>query len=106
MEKVILMTIRETAIAKLQHLPEPLLKQVNDFIDFLTHRQQHSTVISDSQCELTEAWAQWFETVDRLEVIEPISPSSLLSLLTTLQDITDNFPDIKEGVIPLDDITL
>jgi antitoxin VapB len=39
-------------------------------------------------------------------IIEPIPSSSLLSLLTTLQDITDNFPDIDEGLLPLDDITL
>ncbi|MBL1175379.1 antitoxin [Pantanalinema sp. GBBB05] len=39
-------------------------------------------------------------------IIEPISRSSLLSLLTTLQDITDNFPDTDEGLLPLDDITL
>ena len=39
-------------------------------------------------------------------IIEPIPPSSLLSLLTTLQDITDNFPDIDEGLLPLDNITL
>jgi antitoxin VapB len=25
-------------------------------------------------------------------------------LLTTLPDITDNFPDIDEGLLPLDDI--
>ena len=39
-------------------------------------------------------------------IIEPIPPNSLLSLLTKLQDITDNFPDIHEGLLPLDDITL
>ncbi|NJL84470.1 MAG: AbrB/MazE/SpoVT family DNA-binding domain-containing protein [Chloroflexaceae bacterium] len=39
-------------------------------------------------------------------IIEPIPSSSLLSLLTTLQDITDNFPNIDEGLLPLDDITL
>jgi antitoxin VapB len=39
-------------------------------------------------------------------IIEPIPSSSLLSLLTTLQDITDNFPDLDEGLLPLDDITL
>ena len=38
-------------------------------------------------------------------IIEPIPSSSLLSLLTTLQDITDDFPDIDEGLLPLDDIT-
>ncbi|KKD39630.1 MAG: AbrB/MazE/SpoVT family DNA-binding domain-containing protein [Limnoraphis robusta] len=39
-------------------------------------------------------------------IIEPIPPRSLLSLLTTLQDITDNFPDMDEGLLPLDDVTL
>jgi len=39
-------------------------------------------------------------------IIEPIPRSSLLSLLITLQDITDNFPDLDEGLPPLDDITL
>ncbi|MCC5654089.1 DUF2281 domain-containing protein [Nostoc sp. XA013] len=31
------MTIRETAIAKLQQLSEPLLQEVTDFIDFVIH---------------------------------------------------------------------
>lgn len=39
-------------------------------------------------------------------IIEPIPPGSLLSLLTTLQDITDNFPDMDEGLLSLNDITL
>lgn len=39
-------------------------------------------------------------------IIEPIPPSSLLSLLTTLQDISDNFPDVDEGLLLLEDITL
>ena len=39
-------------------------------------------------------------------IIEPLPPSSLLSLLTTLPDITDNFPDVNEGLLPFDDITL
>jgi antitoxin VapB len=39
-------------------------------------------------------------------IIEPIPSSSLLSLLTMLPEITDNFPDIDEGLLPLDDIIL
>jgi antitoxin VapB len=39
-------------------------------------------------------------------IIEPISPGSLLSLLKTLPDITDQFPDIDEELLPLDDIML
>ena len=64
------MKIRETAIAKLQQLPEPLLQQVSDFIDLLQERQRHTTAIDTPQGELSEAWAQWFESVDRLEAEE------------------------------------
>lgn len=39
-------------------------------------------------------------------IIEPIRPRSLLALLSTLQDVTDDFGDIDEGLLPLDDIIL
>lgn len=67
------MTIRETAIAKLQQLPEPLLQQVSDFIDFLMDKQQHGTAIEPQQGERAEAWARWFESVEQLE-IKPTEP--------------------------------
>ena len=40
---------------------------------------------------------------DRL-IIEPIASTSLLDLLSTLPDIADEFPDIDEALLPLDDI--
>jgi hypothetical protein len=36
-------------------------------------------------------------------IITPIHQTSLLSLLTALEAITENFPDIDEGLLPLDD---
>jgi antitoxin VapB len=39
-------------------------------------------------------------------IIEPIRPGSLLSLLTTLEEITEDFPNVDEQLLPLDDITL
>ncbi len=39
-------------------------------------------------------------------IIEPIPSGSLLSLLSTLSDITDDFPDTDEGLLPLDEIKL
>lgn len=42
---------------------------------------------------------------DRL-IVEPILRRSLLSLLATLEAITENFPDMDEGLLPLDDIIL
>ena len=56
--EVILMTIREAAIAKLQQLPEPLLQEVSDFIDFITHKHQPKTANLESEVNLSEAWAQ------------------------------------------------
>ena len=40
---------------------------------------------------------------DRL-IIEPICSTSLLDMLNTLPDIADNFPDIDEALLPLDDM--
>jgi hypothetical protein len=34
------MAIRETTIAKLQQLAEPLLQEITDFIDFVIHKHQ------------------------------------------------------------------
>jgi len=37
------MTIRETAIAKIQQLPESLVQEISDFIDFITRNHQAKT---------------------------------------------------------------
>jgi len=36
------MSVRELTILKIQNLPETLLKEVNDFIDFIFLRQERS----------------------------------------------------------------
>jgi hypothetical protein len=55
------MTMRDTIITKLHNLPEPLLQQVNDFIDFVSLKNQNQTVDSSSQEHISEAWKQWFK---------------------------------------------
>lgn len=43
---------------------------------------------------------------DRL-IIEPVAPTShLLEVLSSLEPIKDEFPDIDEGLQPLDDVSL
>lgn len=37
-------------------------------------------------------------------IIEPYKKKSLLDLLPTLEDIDEEFPDIDQGLLPLDDI--
>lgn len=74
------MTIRDTTIAKLQQLPEPLLQEVSNFIDFVTHKHQAQTV--DSQQEETlKVWSNWFEAVDRLDASSPEPASNYQQLL-------------------------
>ncbi|MEH2444263.1 MAG: hypothetical protein V7K18_00310 [Nostoc sp.] len=75
------MTIRETAIVKLQPLSEPLLQKVTDFIDFVIHK--HQVKIAESQPDemLVGKWLQWFEAVDCLDVSPPEPVSNYQQLL-------------------------
>ena len=50
------MTIRETAIAKLQQLPESLVQEISDFIDFITRNHQAKTVSPSLEGDRSEAW--------------------------------------------------
>jgi hypothetical protein len=63
------MTSRETAIAKIQHLPESLLPEINAFIDFITQNHQPKTGNYSLASDRAEAWAQWFEATDGLELL-------------------------------------
>ncbi len=49
-------TIRETAIAKIQQLPESLVQEVSDFIDFITRNHQAKTVNYSLAGDRFEAW--------------------------------------------------
>jgi tRNA splicing ligase len=50
------MTILETTITKLQQLPEPLLQEVNDFIDLMIDRHQSHPLHQAK--EVTQIWQQ------------------------------------------------
>ena len=52
------MTMYERTVAKIQQLPEPLLQEVSDFIDFLLVKQDQT------QWEL---WTHFRETLDVAE---------------------------------------
>ncbi|MBW4691795.1 MAG: hypothetical protein KME27_08490 [Lyngbya sp. HA4199-MV5] len=68
------MTIRETAIAKLQQLPESLLQEVSDFIDLLVI-EKSNIPINHPESERAKKWARWFESLEQVEIkpTEPIS---------------------------------
>ena len=69
------MTIRQTTIAKLQQLPESLLQEVSDFIDFVTHKHQSIAGNNQPPNNTAETWARWFAAGERLEVT-PTQPTS------------------------------
>ena len=76
------MTIRKTSIAKLQKLPESLLQEVDDFIDFVMQKHQFRTTNVTPQNNANEVWEKWFESVDYLEikVTKPVSEYQKLLL--------------------------
>ncbi|MBD2694861.1 antitoxin [Anabaena catenula] len=39
-------------------------------------------------------------------IIEPYKKKSLLEIFATLDDIEEDFPDVDQGLLPLDDIEL
>jgi hypothetical protein len=63
--------IGNTVAAKLKQLPDPLLQEVNDFIDFVIHKHQLKIVDSPTDEILAEKWSHWFDGVERLEATPP-----------------------------------
>lgn len=75
------MTIRETAIAKLQQLSEPLLLEVTNFIDFVIHKHQVKIADRQPDAKFAEAWSCWFESVDHLDITPPQPTSNYQQIL-------------------------
>jgi antitoxin VapB len=55
--------------------------------------------------ELPGNEAVLYKEGDRL-IIEPFKKPSLLNLLSTWEPLEEEFPDLDEGLLPLDDIEL
>jgi len=68
-------TIRETAIAKIQRLPDSLVQEIIDFIDSITHNHQAKIANDSLGGDRSEAWTRWFEAAGGLEIM-PVAPTS------------------------------
>jgi len=75
------MTIRDNAVTKLQQLSEPLLQEVNDFIDFLIDKHQVVSTADQPDKTIEKVWLQWFEQVERLDLPSPDTSESYQRLL-------------------------
>ncbi len=72
---------------------------------YLLRDGQHQVLTIPDEFALSSTEVLLRKEGNRL-IIEPISSGSLLSLLATLEDIPENFSNIDEGLLPLDDIVL
>ena len=70
------MTIRETAIAKIQQLPDALVQEIIDFIDSITHNHQARIASYSPEGDRSEAWTRWFQVTDSLEITAETTPTA------------------------------
>jgi len=64
------MTVYDATIAKIRQLPEPLVQEVNDFVDFLLMKKDSTR------------WQLWAQFAEALETAE----SDFSEYLTNLED--------------------
>jgi hypothetical protein len=69
------MTIYERTVAKMQQLPEPVLQEVSDFVDFLLVRQGQTQ------------WELWTHFREALDLAESDFSDYLLNLETYEEDL-------------------
>jgi len=67
------MTVDEATIAKIQQLPEPLIQEVSDFVDFLLMRRDNTR------------WQLWTHFSEALRIAE----SDFADYLFNLEDYED-----------------
>lgn len=65
--------MHDLTIAKIQQLPEPLVQEVNDFIDFLLMKHD------------TTRWQMWTHFTESLEIVE----SDFADYSSNLEDYED-----------------
>lgn len=71
----------------------------------LERQGKRQTLHIPQEFELTSDEAVLRKEGDRL-IIEPVRKASLLAELATMQPIDESFPDVDDGLSPLDDIVL
>ncbi len=71
----------------------------------LTHNGPHQVLNIPQEFELSSDEVVVRKVGESL-IIEPVKRPSLLAILATLTEVEDEFPDVDQGLIPLDDINI
>jgi hypothetical protein len=62
------MNVREMMISKLDQLPDELVQEVNEFVDFMIYKNRLEIIENKSEPKFAEKWLKWFEDVNKLNV--------------------------------------
>lgn len=62
----------ETIISKIRRLPEPLLREVDDFVDFLQMRRGGVSASSQSTHPIMAAFGLWKDEADLDDLVDRI----------------------------------
>ena len=71
----------------------------------LIQKGNSQTIILPQELNLSTTEITIRQENDKL-IIEPLKKKSLLEVFATLDDIEEDFPDVDQGLLPLDDINL
>jgi antitoxin VapB len=71
----------------------------------LIQKDNFQTIILPQELNLSTTEVTIRQEDDKL-IIEPLKKKSLLEVFATLDDLEEDFPDIDQGLLPLDDIDL
>jgi antitoxin VapB len=71
----------------------------------LTHQGNTQTLTIPEELNMPTSQVIIRQEGEKL-IIEPYNKKSLLEVLSTLEPLDEDFPDIDEGLFPLDDIEL
>lgn len=62
------MNVRQVTISKLDQLPDSLVQEVNEFIDFVIYKNQLEIIENKSETTLAEKWSKWFQNLNQLNI--------------------------------------
>ena len=80
----------------------------------MMNTEYHTQLVRDGNCQTLQIPQELFLLTKEVSIrkqgekliIEPYLQKTLLEILATLDDIDEEFPNIDEGLLPLDNIEL
>ncbi|BAY74544.1 hypothetical protein NIES25_09580 [Nostoc linckia NIES-25] len=92
------MSVHEETIAKIRQLPEPLLQQVNDFIDFLLMKNNNS--LQSSWTEFTYKHLGKAGSPAHIDAVMQVPRrTQIQSLQSCIDSLRQSWADLYQGLL-------